>query len=180
MREALKSREKHIDILDLIKGMKEYDQIPCTFDGGIPEYAFGEIKEPRPKIGNKYLVPDASGHEVEGILEDAVVMENERKVLGFYRLSDGKQITVSCLLSDKEFEAFKRYPDTFFGVYKKHDNRANDALDLYDFFYGTYKNTEKEKILEFLKDHRDINIFREMPQEELAKMYCEMLVYSAI
>jgi len=46
--------------------------------------------------------------------------------------------------------------------------------------YRVYKNTAKEKLLTFLKEHRDINKFKEMPQEELAKVYCEILVYSAI
>ena len=83
LRDALESREKHIDMFDLMEAMREYDKIPQTFDGEIPEYAFGEIKEPKLKIGNKYFVPNASGHEVAGILEDAVVMENEKKFTDF-------------------------------------------------------------------------------------------------
>lgn len=52
----------------------------------------------------------------------------------------------------------------------------NNASELYDFFYSTYKTSKKEKLLEFLKDHPEIDKFKEMPQEELAKTYCEMLV----
>ena len=66
LRDALQSREKHIDMFDLMQAMKEYDQIPSTFDGEIPEYAFGEISEVRLKIGNEYLVPDANGNDVLG------------------------------------------------------------------------------------------------------------------
>jgi len=180
LREALKSREKHIDMLDLIQGMKEYDQIPQTFDGEIPEYAFGEIKEPRLKIGNKYLVPDASGQEVAGILEDAVVMEKERKVYGLYRLDNGKQIMAACPLSQKEFEAFKQHPDTFFGVYKKHKSEARDPLELFDFFYNVYSKTVKEKLLKFMEGHHDYRQLKNKSQEELAFNYCERLVYSAM
>jgi len=180
LRDALKSREKHIDMFNLIETMREYDQIPCTFDGEIPEYAFGEIKEPRLKVGNKYLVPDPSGREVVGILEDAVVLENEKKVYGLYRLENGKQIMVTCPLSEKEFIAFKQYPDTFFGVYKKHSNNAKDPLDLYDFFHGCYKHTPKEKLLEFMKEHPDLEKLKNETQEELAKIYCERAVYAAM
>jgi len=180
LREALKSREKHIDMLDLMKAMREYDQIPQTFDGEIPEYAFDEIKEPRLIIGNKYLVPDDSGKEVEGTLQDAVVMENERKVYGLYRLSNGKQIMAPCPLSDKGFDAFKQHPDTFFGVYKRHSNEAKDPLDLFDFFYGVYKHTSKDKLLEFLKGHPQWEKLKKETQEELSMIYCERLVYAAM
>ena len=180
LRDALKSREKHIDMFDLMEAMKEYDQIPCTFDSEIPEYAFGEIKEPRLKVGNKYLVPDSSSKEVVGVLEDAVVLENEKKVYGLYRLEDGKQIMAACPLFEKEFIAFKQYPDTFFGVYKKQQREAKDPLDLFDFFHGVYKHTPKEKLLEFMKEHPDIEKLKNETQEELAIIYCERAVYAAM
>jgi hypothetical protein len=180
LRDALKSREKHIDMFDLMKAMKEYDQIPCTFDGEIPEYAFGEIKEPRPKIGDKYLVPDSSGNEVVAVLEDAAVLENEKKVYGVYRLEDGKQIIAGCPLSEKEFTVFKQYPDTFFGLYKRQNRKARDPLELFDFFHGVYKNTSKEKLLEFMKEHSDFEKLKGETQEELAMIYCERAVYAAM
>ena len=180
LRAALSSREKHIDMFDLMQAMREYDQIPITFDGEIPEYAFGEISETRLKIGNKYLIPDKNGNEVLAELVDCTVSEKEKKVYCLHKLEDGHTSIGTYELSDLEFQAYKRHPDTFFGVYKKQDNRAKDAIDLYDFFYGVYKNTGKEKLLEFLKDHRDMDKFKEMPQEELAKVYCEILVYSAV
>jgi hypothetical protein len=52
-------------------------------------------------------------------------------------------------------------------------------LDLYDFFYGVYKNTSKEKLLELLKDHHDLDKFKEMTQQELSKTYCEISACSA-
>ena len=145
LRDALESREKHIDMFDLMRAMREYDQIPCTFDAEIPEYAFGEITEPKLKIGEKYLIPDENGNEVMAELADCVVSEKEKKVYCMHRLADGKTSIGSYELSDIELQAYRRHPDTFFGVYKKQDNRAKDALDWYDFFYGVYKKTSKEK-----------------------------------
>ena len=180
LRDALISREKHIDMIGLMQAIRQYEQIPQTFDGDIPEYAFGEIKEPRLKMGNKYFVPDSCGHEVIGVLEDTVVIEGERKVYGLYRLDDGKQIIATCPLSDKEFKAFKQYPDTFFGVYKKHSSKVRDFLGLYDFFFGVYKNSTKENLLEFLKGSPDYELLVNKTQKELAEIYCERLVYSAM
>lgn len=151
LRAALESREKHIDMFNLIEAMKEYDQIPSTFDGEIPEYAFGEIKRPRLTIGNKYLVPDASGKDVPGELVECMVIEQEKTACGVYKLDDGRHIIAKCPLSDKEMAAYRKHPDTFFGAYRKVSKQAKDDLDLYDFFYGCYKHTPKEKLLELMK-----------------------------
>jgi hypothetical protein len=180
IRDALASREKHIDMLDLMRCMREYEQIPITFDGQIPEYAFGEISDTRLIIGNKYLTSDENSNDVLVELIDCTVSEKEKKVYCIYKFENGQTSIEIHNLSDLEMQAYKRYPDTFFGVYKKQDHRAKDALDLYDFFYGVYKNTAKEKLLEFLKGHRDMDAFEKMSQEELARVYCEMLAYSAI
>ncbi|MHC5060507.1 MAG: YecA family protein [Planctomycetota bacterium] len=180
LREAINSRERHIDMLDLMRAMKEYDEIPCTFDGEIPEYAFGEIKEPRLIIGNKYIVQNASGKEVEAELVSCCVSEKEKVAYCMHKHGDGKTTIGTCPLSDKEIEVYRRYPDTFFGVHKKQSNRVHDALDMYDFLYNTYKNTSKEKLLGFLKGHPNIEKFKEMPQGELAKIYCEIMTYSAM
>lgn len=179
LREALLSRENHIDMLDLMKAMKEYGEIPCTWDSEIPEYAFGKIKGPRLKIGNKYMVPDGSGKEVIGELEDAAILENEKNVYGIYKLvEDGKRIIVTCPITEKELQVYRQYPDTFFGVHKKQFQIAKDPLDLFDFFYNSYKHTPKEKLLEFLKGHPRWEELKNETQEELAITYCESLVYS--
>ena len=176
LRDALKSREKHIDVLDLMKAMKEYDPIPCTFDGEIPEYAFGEIEEARLKIGNKYLVPDDSGKEVVGVLKDAIVCGE--KVTGIYETENGQQIIVGCPMTEQERKVYQQYPDTFFGVHKETSKKIKDPLDLYDFFYDTYRNSTKEKLLEFLKGSPDFDLLKNETQQELAIIFCERSVYS--
>jgi hypothetical protein len=179
LRDALESRDKHIDMFNLIKAMKEYDKIPCTWDGEIPEYAFGEITKPRLKIGEKYLIPDGKGNDVLAEIVECSVFEKEKKVYYVCKFVNGKTSIGTYELSDLELQAYRKYPDTFFGVYRKQENRVKDALDFYDFFYGVYKNTSKEKLLELLKDHRDLDKFKEMTQEELSKTYCEISACSA-
>lgn len=179
LRDALKSREKHIDMLNLIEAMREYEQIPATFDGEIPEYTFGEIEHPRLTIGNKYLVPDASGKDIPGELVECIVVEQKKIACGVYKLDDGRHIIANCPLSDKEMVVYRKHPDTFFGAYRKVSKRAKDELDLYDFFYGCYKKTPKEKLLELMKEFPDLEKLKNESQEELAKIYCERLVYAA-
>ena len=49
-------------------------------------------------------------------------------------------------------------------------------MDLYEFFLSSYKQTPKEKLLEFMASHPEIEQLRSMTQEELAKTYCYRMV----
>lgn len=175
IREALKTREKHNEMYQLAKSFQEYSGIPSTFDGEIPELAYGKT-EARLVIGGKYLVPDGSGKDVAGELVEAIVAWD--KALGVYKLEDGRSIMVTCPLTDDELAAYKKHPDTFFGVYKEQGRKAETPLELFDFFYDVYKKTDKEKLLEFMKDNTDFEDLKNYPQNELAMIYCERLVYS--
>jgi hypothetical protein len=178
IREALRTREKHYPMFKVVDSVKEHSEIPSTFDGEIPEFAFGNIKIPRLKIGEKYLVPQKDQTEVVGILKEATVSEKDKIVLGVYKLEDGRQIIASCPITDEELSAYRKYPDTFFGVYKPKPRGIKDGLDMFDFLYATYQHTSKEKLLEFLQGHPDFKRLKEESQKELAITYCERLVYS--
>jgi hypothetical protein len=41
-------------------------------------------------------------------------------------------------------------------------------LELAEFFYESYRNTPKERLLEFLKDHPHLEKFKEYTQKDLA------------
>lgn len=175
IREALRVRELHHEMYKLIKSFQEYSGIPSTFDGEIPELAYGKT-EARLVIGGKYLVPDGSGKEVVGELVEAIVAWD--KALGVYKLGDDRSIMVTCPLTEDELAAYKKHPDTFFGAYKEHGRKAETPLELFDFFYGVYRVTSKEMLLEFMKDHADFEELQKLAQDELAIIYCERLVYS--
>ncbi|MDA0306926.1 MAG: SEC-C metal-binding domain-containing protein [Proteobacteria bacterium] len=179
LRDAVESRDRHSDMYDLIEFLRN-QQVPSTFTGEIPEYEFGQIKTPRVKIGQKYLVPTEDGREVPGILTDALVFEDEKIIYGTYHLENDKAIIATCPISDEELAAFRQHPDTFFGVYKPHKREAKDALELYDFFYDTYRHSSKEKLLEFMAEAPEIDELRKLSQEELAKLFCERSVYGAM
>ena len=155
---------------------------PSTFDGEIPEIAFSEDKsQGRLIIGKKYALPDGKGGEIVGELQHAVVMEKEKSAFGIYIMADGKQQMFSCPLTDAELAAYRTFPDTFFGVDKPHARDGiEDPLELYDWFFSCYRQTPKERLLEFMKGHHDYQHLHELPPEELASVYCERLVYATL
>jgi hypothetical protein len=175
LRDALQSRDKHSDMLQLWEDIKNR-HVPVTFDGEIPEYAFGQIQEARLKIGEWYLIPDQDGREIGGVLVDATVAENDKRIWAVYKLEDGQQVIVYHPMSEVEFAVYKRHPDTFFGDIRRVSREARDPLELYDFFYETYKESPREKLLEFMNNASGLGDLSSFSQSELAKIYCEGLV----
>jgi hypothetical protein len=179
IRHALAARERHKEMYRLMSSIRTHYDIPATFDAEIPEFAFGDAT-PRLRIGHKYLVPDADGTEVVGLLTDATVLESERAAYGTYKLADGRSIIVSAPLSDDELTAYRRHPDTFFGIAKETPKRIDDPLELFDFLYATYGQSSREKLLEFMAGSPDIEELKTLDTNELAIRYCEGLVYATI
>lgn len=181
LREAHLARDKHIDMVGLIKSMKEQNTIPITFDGDIPEFAFNEdLQRKRLLIGNKYLIPDKEGKDVVGILETATISEHEKVAYGSYRLEDGTRIMCTNPVSDEELAAYKRHADTFFGVPRQQGRKADDSLELFDFFYESYKKAPRDRLLGFMKNRPDIESLKKLTDEELLTTCCEGWVYSAM
>jgi hypothetical protein len=131
IRDALRIRKDHYEMFQLMKSIREHSEIPSTFDGELPEMAFGKT-EARLKIGERYLVPDKDGKEVVGELIEATVAWD--KAMGIYKLDDGRSIIAACPLTKDELAAYRKYPDTFFGVYREQGRKAETPLDLFDFF----------------------------------------------
>jgi len=180
LRDAINSREKHKDIEHLIGCLKDYNNIPATFDGEIPLFVLDDkARENRLLIGDKYIVPDKNGNESIGELINATVLEHEQQVFGIYKLENGKHILCKCPLSNEEFEVYKQFPDTFFGITLQTNKKIVNILDLYDFFYSTYKNSTREKLLEFMNIQPNDERFIKHSQQELASIYCEQLVYNS-
>ena len=178
LRAAINGRQAHIEMHELLNSIRTHSSIPITFDGENPELAFDDSEQNRLTIGNRYMVPDADGTEVEGVLASAVVMENEKVAVGVVNTDDGRALIVRAPLSDVELAAWTEHPDTFFGEISR-NRRSETVLDLYDFFMESYSNTPKAKLLEFLAGARDIDQLVELAQPELASVYCERLAANA-
>ena len=174
LHDAIVNRDKHKDIHHLLKSMERYSEIPVTFDGEIPELAFGGAQH-RLLVGRHYIVKDAEGHDRVGLMTTATVDEAGRKAACALTLESGESGIYSWPLSDAEMAAYKAHPDTFFGEVSR-NSKANTPLDLYDFFLRGYEKTPKEKILEFFSGRPNIEHLETFSQPELAAMYAEHCV----
>jgi hypothetical protein len=179
-REVLEARERHCEMFALMNSMRTHYEIPSTFDGEIPELAFrGAAGAPRLQIGRLYQVPTAAGGAAPGRLRDVLVDEHAKTAMGVYELSTGENVMASCPMSEAELAAYKRYPDTFFGQVKSPPRQASTLVELCDFFYETYRNTSKERLLEWLAGAPDFEHLAILSQKELAVVYCERCALSA-
>jgi len=177
LRAAIDGRQSHIEMHDLLRSMQKHCDIPSTFDGDNPELAFGSA-EHRLTIGDRYLVPDDRGEEIQGVLASAVVMEQEKVAACAINTENGRGLIVNVPLSEAELAAWRRHPDTFFGEMSR-NRKCETALDLYDFFMETYTKTSKAKLLEFLSGAPDIDQLAKLDQRDLASVYCERLATNA-
>ena len=82
-------------------------------------------------------------------------------------------------LSKEELDAYRRHPDTFFGVPSQRKTQAKSPLDLYDFFHESYRQAPREKLLEFIKDWPDQAHLATLGQAELASLYAEGMAVTA-
>ena len=177
--EMYKKKMRHVEIHELLKSILG-QSIPSTFNGEMPEYAYEYTKNAPLIIGNKYLVPNADGKEVEGELVDAVVIEETKTAHGIYTLGNGSSIHASCPLDEAEIDAYRRHPDTFFGVKKDKPKEPQNPFEWFEFFFETYRHSTKEKLLEFMASAKEIDNLKSLPQEELAMIYCEGIAWSAV
>ena len=52
--------------------------------------------------------------------------------------------------------------------------------EIYDWFYRSYGETSKERLLELLKNTGGIQRLKQLSQPDLVEFYCEGLAYSAM
>ena len=177
---VLEARARHVEMFALLRSMQTHYEIPSTFNGEMPQLTFQNSSDlPRLQIGRTYLVPTEDGRQVPGRLYDAVVQEEQKQVVGCYELETGITALARCPISDAELAAYRAYPETFFGEIRRPTRHAETLVDWCDFFYDTYKDTPRDKLLEWMTGAPDIERLRTLPQEDLAIIICERWAYNA-
>ncbi|MFN7446220.1 MAG: YecA family protein [Curvibacter sp.] len=177
LREAHHARKEHEDMHQLLESMRVHSEIPTTFDGTPPELAFTG-KAQRLIIGETYLVPDSKGVDRPGKLTSATVNEAESKAYVAHHLDTGESVIGTVPLSSEELAAYRRHPDTFFGVEMKAPRKTETPLELFDFIMDGYRDTPRERLLEFMADHPDIDELKMMSKEDLTEIYAERCAWS--
>ena len=51
---------------------------------------------------------------------------------------------------------------------------------MFDFLYKSYKETPKERLLEFMKDAPDLEELQQLSQKDLSEVVCERWAYDAM
>jgi hypothetical protein len=154
--------------------MIEHTEVPPAFDGEI----LGMDESQRLLIGHRYEMDDGQ----IGQLEDACVDEQDGKVWLVMHLEDGHRAIYQNKLSDSEFAAWKRYPETFFGDVRQPQRSVDDPMEFFDQMLSVYSQTPKETLVKFMAPvpgpDRDALVLLE--QSELAKLYAERIANSML
>ena len=87
----------------LVGSIREHTRVPSTFDGEIPEFAFGKAGR-RLVIGQPYHVKDMEGVERFAKLTAATVIEAEKAACCAFAFDKGESIMVNVPMSDSEFK----------------------------------------------------------------------------
>jgi hypothetical protein len=165
---AFKAKRRHFPLYKFMECYKAYS-IPSTFDGELPQFSFG-MAERRWIVGKKYQI---EGIDQPVVLEAGIVFpESKRATLVFQ--SGAERHFHQEELSDVELDAYSAHPETFFGVLDRNARRERfeTELDWFEFAYATYKDSPKERLLDFMSGSPDIDELRELDQDELAIRYC--------
>jgi hypothetical protein len=177
VRKAFETKQKYADIFALVNAIRNY-RVPSTFDGELAEFAFGEA-ERKWKIGERYDLPDAEPRAT-GVLTAATVSTAEKVVYLVFQLDDGRSIIMTAPMTDAEISAYEVHPDTFFGVVRSVGKRLENPLELFEWLYESYRNTPRERILEFAANWSDAGELAKVSDEELLLTYVERMVGATI
>lgn len=172
--ESWRIKQKHQDLFAIEEALKKYPQIPNTFDDDLPPVADGDRE--RIKIGRLYNFEDAG---VIGEVTSASVVEPEKRIYIVVSGQDGKGHILSEDISDRELEVYRQHKETYFGVIQEVGKELETPYELFEWMMETYKNTSKEKLLEWMKDAQDFEELKKLDQLDLALTYCERCAISA-
>ncbi len=174
--ERLKREQKYKDVGQILEAFRSYTDIPQTFDGSIPCYAFNK-KLQRIVVGKTYFFEGIVDGGIKGIVT-AVSVDKTEKILHVEIDTGMSQSTkVERKMSEDELRDYEQYGDSFFASPRPTSiKNIEDPYELFKFCYEECKNIPKEKLLELMKRDPFINDLRKMDQDELVMLYCESAV----
>jgi hypothetical protein len=179
LRHIIDAREAEIEMHALLQSIKDHHEIPSTFDGEIPAYAFNPSLE-RVMVGQRYMVKDHDGVERLGEVTGASVLEEQQAVYFGVTFEDGPPGICTKPLPKEELAGWRQHPDTFFGVVGQRHTRVDSPLEMYDFFHETCKQTSKKQLLEVMATEPDFEELAKLDQPQLASVQAERLTYAAL
>jgi len=179
LREAASARERHWPLFQLLKSIEEHSEIPATFGGELASEAFSTGQPPRLQVGSFYLVPGPDGKDVNAKMTSANVMDG-KAFCAFHDPATDSAWLATIPMMPEELSDYLSSPDTYFGVYQRQNRHSKTPMELFDFFFESYQKTPKERLLEFMVGADDFEQLSKLNQKDLAEIYCERLVNSAM
>jgi len=171
---AYKALKKYEPLYDVQKAMVSYT-IPVTFDGELPEFAFGQT-ERRFLIGARIEIEEGRF----GTLQSGIVVESERRVYLVVNADDGAGHIMVAELTEAELTAYRAHPDTFFGRVERVPKPAHHPLAIFEFFVEGYKNAPRDRLLDLMAGAPNIEQLRELSDEDLLHHYAEGLTHQLV
>jgi hypothetical protein len=178
LRTAIEARQTHIEMHDLMQSMRDHSEIPSTFDGEMPVFAFGD-KSRRLKIGERYLVKDQNGMECPAVLTAATVDEQSMEAICGMSFEDGRSRIYKMPLSTDELTDWHRHRDTFFGVVGPRISKADTPLQMYDFIYEASKGLSRDQLLTALRHRPDYGEIMTKDHNYVLSAYAEEMTNAA-
>lgn len=179
LREAARARERHWPMFQLLKSMEEHREIPTTFGGELPSEVFAPNPLPRLQVGQFYAVPGPDGVEVNAKLMQATV-GNDKAHCILHDPAANKSWIGTFDMTPDELADYAKHPDTYFGVYQQQTRRVETAMQMFDFFVDSYRDTPKERLIELLPNYADQEGLHAMSQKELVELLAERYTMSTI
>lgn len=163
---AFDSHDKHRDIHSIFKQLEDIDEIPQSFDGLPMILDDHGIEIPmQVRVGTRIDYPDATGSSRVGLVYDVTTANDEAWLCVE---SDGQHHIVKMPLANHEIDSVRKYGDAVFGKpEEKRKNLEGDPFKFYDWITSVYGSYDREALLIQIKDHRDFEMFSELPTDEL-------------
>lgn len=179
IRDAVRARERHWPMFQLLKSIEKHREIPQTFGGELPSEVFVENPPARLQVGNFYVVPGPDGVEVNAKFMNATVMNGKA-----YAVLKDPNTSKSWLgtfdMTPEELADYENYRETYFGAHEKSGRKIETAIELFDWLFDTYCHTPKEKLLEHMAGHPDHEGLKNLQQKDLAEILCEHYVMNMV
>ncbi|MDQ5979946.1 MAG: hypothetical protein QG602_2921 [Verrucomicrobiota bacterium] len=171
LREALAARAKHRAMFALHQSLRDFIQIPATFDGETLAFSM-PLSRGRLLLGRRYCIETPDG-EVRGELVHAQVLVNDKTAWCCLREKDHDQM-VFVPLTDQELKAYHESPRTFFGR-EEPKTKIDSPLEFYDSILKRYRHNSKDALLGLLGQmgSQDLEELKALSQEHLAEVFAE-------
>lgn len=172
---ALAIRAKHSDMFALLPAFSNQD-VPATFDGQLPEVAYGEIARP-PHIGEDMGI-ETNGQTVLCKLTEAFVHEGRGEMILRAIGPDGTAHIVRQPLSELELNAYRQNRNIFFGPLTQAQRNIADPLDLYDRLLASQKVLPPAAFAKQLEGHPDRERLLTLSQDEAMHEIAKALFFN--